>query len=53
MIINQNNKFAASRLRPVLCFLFLISAAVAALAALASLGVNSPGWFIRGIGIGM
>src|SRR2546430_14761044 len=34
MITSQNNRFAALPLRYVLCFLFLVSAAVAALTAL-------------------
>jgi len=38
---NQSNTFAASPLRHVLCFLFLVSGVVAALAALASLGANN------------
>src|SRR5256885_16581604 len=38
---NQSNTFAASPLRHVLCSLFLVSAAVAALTALASLGANN------------
>src|SRR3981081_3431205 len=38
---NQSNTFAASPLRHVLCFLFLVSAAVATLAALASSTLNS------------
>src|SRR2546430_6780011 len=41
MITSQNNRFAASPLRYVLCFLLLVSAAVAALTALASLGANN------------
>src|SRR2546430_2436181 len=41
MITSQNNRFAALPLRYVLCFLLLVSAAVAALTALASLGANN------------